>query len=281
MKPMAIIMKKSFFCILLFAIYGCVAHANVSTGAPVAADDFVVTLSILNVTSETATVRYQSLPANRPRTYGNFLAIWQGRMIPWQAPPLARITIPQDTDSGSVVLSGFTLANLDYVVGYGTGPKASTIAASVPIPPDAGTGTAADTGSGPASTSVTMTLSSLTSETVAVRYATLPGYLPFSYGNWVGIWPGRMSPYNAFQPLACADVASDANLGTVAMNGLSLGAGETYTLVYFTGPAAPASADTPAAGCAAAWSAAGTQTPNTTQAAAMLVFQAASRTTTP
>lgn len=274
-------MIRSFFFVLLFAIYGCVAHANVGTGAPVAADDGVITVSILSVTSETATVGYRSLPANRPKTYGNFLAIWQGRMIPWQAPPLARITIPQDTDSGSVVLSGFTLANLDYVVGYGTGPMVSTVAASAPITPDAGTGTTTGAGNGPASASVTMTLSSLTSETVAVRYATLPGYLPSSYGNWIGIWPGQMSPYNAFRPLACVDVASDANLGTVAINGLSLGAGETYTLVYFTGPAVPASADGPATGCAAAWSAAGTQTPNTTQAAAMLVFQAASRTATP
>ncbi|WP_052293805.1 hypothetical protein [Azospirillum sp. B510] len=261
--------------------YGCTAHANVGIGAVAASDEFVIKLSVLNVTSDTATIGYRSLPANRPKSYGDFLAIWQGRMIPWRAPPLARITIPQDTDSGSVVLSGFTLANLDYVVGYGTGPAISTIAASVPIPPvtgesaEGGTSTANPAPGQPGS-SVTMTLASQTSEALAVRYATLPGYQPASYGNWIGIWPGQMSPYNAFKPLACADVPSDANLGTVAMNGLSLGAEETYTLVYFTGPAAPASDGKAAPGCAAAWSDGG-QTPDTTQAAAMLVFQTASR----
>lgn len=274
-------MAKPFLAILLFAVYGCVAHASVSGGTTVTPESSVIKLSILNVTSETATVGYRSLPANRPKTYGNFLAIWQGRMIPWQAPPLSRITIPQDTDSGSVVLSGFTLANLDYVIGYGTGPNTSTIAASVPIPPDTGSDNDSSAAPAPAGNSVTMSLASLTAEAVAVRYATLPGYLPSSYGNWIGIWPGQMSPYNPFKPLACADVASDANLGTVAMNGLSLGAGEIYTLVYFTGPAVPAPAGQAAPGCAEAWSAGGTPAPDTTLAAAMLVFQAASRANTP
>ncbi|NNA55330.1 MULTISPECIES: hypothetical protein [Pseudomonas] len=196
---------------------------SISLGSPVL---LVTQLNVVHFTSETVTVRYDSLPANRPLSNENFVAIWASSVIPWQAEPLARITIPQNSESGTVVLSGVSIGRLSYVLGYGTGPNVSNIAASALI---------SASGPEPAPHYIQIAISNVTTNTLSVNYQTLNGYLPHTYGNWVGLWRGYMSPYNPTAPLAKLDIPDDATEGTVAFNGLDLAVNGTYTLAYFTG----------------------------------------------
>jgi hypothetical protein len=196
---------------------------SISLGSPIL---LVTQLSVEHYTSSTVTVRYDSLPANRPLNNENFVAIWKSSVIPWQAEPLARITIPQNSESGTVVLSGFSVGRLSYVLGYGTGPNTSNIAASATI---------SASGANLAPHYIQIAVSNLTTNTLSVNYQTLNGYLPHTYGNWMGLWRGYMSPYNATPPLAKLDIPTDSTEGTVAFNGLDLAVDATYTLAYFTG----------------------------------------------
>lgn len=240
----------------------------IGVGASLAAAqaDYSITLSVLDVTNHSVTISYQSLPANRPNSYGNFIALWQGAAIPWTAPPLMQMTIPNETDSGSLVLDNITIAALPYVVTYGTGPDINRVAAMVPI--------AADSNAAQKGQSVALKLLNLTANSISVRYETLPGYQPASSGNWLGLWPGQMSPYNPFKPMACILVSQDGNSGVLGLNGLALGRGDSFTLVYFTGPPADHTDDIGKIGCTGLPIPPGRQTPIplTTTAASMLVF---------
>ncbi len=62
------------------------------------------------------------------------------------------------------------------------------------------------------------------------------GYLPHSYNNWVGLWKGYASPYNAPKPLGLVEIPTDASQGSVGINDVAIGVETTYTLIYFAGP---------------------------------------------
>jgi len=186
-----------------------------------------IILSIGAVTPATVSVNYQTLPGNQPNSYGNFVAIWQSTMIPWGVPPLKRQAIPTDGQSGSTTLTGLAVQEKPYIVGYGTGTDITTIAASAII--------YVGGQSGP-SVSVTIGLASIASDSLVVHYMTLPGYLPLTSKNWVGLWQGTASPYYSGAPMARGAPDQDVSEGYIALNGLSLPFGTTFTLVYFTGP---------------------------------------------
>ena len=184
-------------------------------------------VSIGAVTPATVSVNYETLPGNQPHTYKNFVAIWQSTMIPWGAPPLKIQPIPTDGQSGSTTISGLSVQEKPYIVGYGVGADITTICASDVVYVG---GQAAPT------QSVTIGLASIAPDSLVIHYQTLPGYLPLSNKNWVGLWQGQASPYYSGAPMTAASPDQDVSEGYIAMNGLNLSFGTTYTLVYFTGP---------------------------------------------
>lgn len=192
-------------------------------------------VSVGGVTPATVSVNYQTLPGNQPSTYSNFVAIWQSTMIPWGAPPLKRQAIPTDGQSGSTTLTGLAVQEKPYIVGYGVGPDITAICASAVVYVGGQAGP---------SQSVTMGLASIAPDSLVVHYQTLDGYLPLTAKNWVGLWQGTASPYYSGKPMAQGAPDQDVSDGYIALNGLSLPFGTTFTLVYFTGPAQTAAAAT-------------------------------------
>lgn len=183
-------------------------------------------LSVENYSADTVTVKYTGLPANQPHAYGNFVAIWEDSVIPWTAPPLASKVIPQDRSTGTATLTGLTIGHSSYVVGYGVGPGVSTICASallsaggLRLPPS----------------SVQISLSYVGTDSVIVHYETLSGYLPATNHNWVGLWRSYVSPYGAPEPLGTVLIPQDSTSGNVAIDGVSIGIGSPYTLIYYMG----------------------------------------------
>lgn len=186
-------------------------------------------ISIGAVTASTITVIYQSLPGNQPSVYNNFVAIWQSTMIPWGQPPLRVQQVSGGGQSGSLVLYDLSVQAKPYIIGYGVGPEITSIAASDVIYVG---GQAA-----PCDAVVIGLAAPPEPDSLVVHYQTLPGYLPLTAKNWIGIWQGQASPYYSGPPLYTAKPDQDVSEGYIAMNGLSLTIGTTYTLVYFTGAA--------------------------------------------
>lgn len=187
----------------------------------------VCSLTIEEYTADTVSLKYSGLSGNQPHSYGNFVAIWETTAIPWTVPPLAQQQIPQNAQMGTYVMSGgFTLTNNAYIVGYAVGDKITDICAVAYIsaveltaPPD----------------HVYMSITKIGTNSLSVNYYTLLGYLPKTYKNWIAIWEGYASPYNAPKPLGRYWVNSDANQGTIEIKNIKLSLDKTYTLAYFMG----------------------------------------------
>lgn len=184
-------------------------------------------ISVQNITADTVTVAFAGLPGNRPQTYANQVAIWNNSIIPWGFDPMGAMTIPLQTDQGTVALNNLVITATNFVVGYAVGQDLSTSCASARIAPD---------GSSPSQSHTQVDITRANTDTIVVRYHTLDGYQPASAHNWVGLWAGRVSPYSAPQALGRAAVTSDSTDGTVTLSGLHLQEQTPYTLIYFMGP---------------------------------------------
>lgn len=184
-------------------------------------------LIIENYTADTVSLKYNTLNGNQPYTYLNSVMIWEAAVIPWGVPPIAQERIPQNGQSGTFVMSGFTISSNQYIIGYAVGENETEICTTAQI--SAG-------GLRAPATSVYISIAGIGTNSFTVNYYTLYGYLPKAYGNWIGLWEGYASPYNAPKPLAKAKVRSNANQGTVTFEDVQLNPDSVYTLVYFMGP---------------------------------------------
>ncbi|QHS63651.1 hypothetical protein [Chitinophaga agri] len=185
-------------------------------------------IQVVNVGTNTITVRYEGLPGNQPKDYGNFVAVWESTTIPWNVVPVRIAPVPQNSESGDFVIGGLTITANAYIVGYGVGPAITDICTCAFISPIVSLAATKPV-------TVSMTLLHVDINSLSVQYFTLPGYLPGYYRNWIGIWEGYASPYNAVQPIGFTNITSNANQGAVGIDHLTLYPGTVYTLVYFMG----------------------------------------------
>lgn len=173
--------------------------------------------------SEGVIVKYWSLPANQPASYGNSVALWNSTIPNLQSSPLNCVDILDNSEVGSVFIPyGFQQTN--YSVTYETSGYTTVCALAqiVLVPADV-----------PIPTYVSLTIYSLNSAGVQVIYNTLPGYTPASYRNWVGLWQGYESPYSTGTALNTVPIPTDASQGLVT---IPFSPGPfTYTLIYFLG----------------------------------------------
>jgi hypothetical protein len=139
---------------------------------------------------------------------------------------LAQVAIGQNAEQGTLVISGLTVTRSSYIVGYSVGPDITDICCSSLISTGGLLG---------APSVVSISLENLGSTSLSIHYQTLSGYLPQQYGNWIGLWKGYVSPYNASTPVATVMLNSNSSEGTVGMNNVPLGINSNYTLIYFMG----------------------------------------------
>ncbi|MEW2354559.1 hypothetical protein [Spirillospora sp. NPDC029432] len=180
-------------------------------------------LRIDGATAKTIDVTYGTLPGNQPKAYRNTLAVWESSVIPWTVRPLVRVRLAQNVESGLETISGLEVTRSAYTVAYCTGPDVTDACACAVL---------AAGGAVEAPTSVSVAVDEIGDRSLSIHYRTLYGYLPRTYRNWVGLWPGLASPYNAPAPMALAK-PTDASEGRLEMDGLDLTADTTYTLIYF------------------------------------------------
>lgn len=198
-------------------------YIEVALGSP---DLHISRVSVKDYRADTVTVGYQGLPGNQAHANHNFVAIWEASVIPWTEPPLKRMPIVHNGQSGTITINDLTITRSSYIIGYGVGEEISTICASTHL--DAG-------GLRAAPTSVQLGINYVGTHSISVNYQTLYGYLPHSYNNRIGLWKGYVSPYNAPEPLGSVHISKDSSEGNVGLNDVVIGINTAYTLIYFVG----------------------------------------------
>ena len=183
-------------------------------------------VTVNNVTGDTVSIGYNTLPANQPNTYNNFIAIWESTIIPWEVTPLKKTTIPSNAQNGSVVLDGLTITSSSYIIGYGVSDDLNSIVCSAIM--SAG-------GLSSAPTAVSIGLNAVGTTSISIHYQTLVGYQPKKNKNWLGIWEGYYSPYYSSKPVGKVKIDSNASQGSIGINDITLSTNTEYTLVYFMG----------------------------------------------
>ncbi|MCK5057202.1 MAG: hypothetical protein KAT34_11140 [Candidatus Aminicenantes bacterium] len=221
------------------------SHFNIETNKPI---------------SSGVVVNYKGLDGNLPETYKNSIALWSGLLPNKQRKPIKRVNIKNDDQAGDVWIEyGFqqsyysltyqvgaslrtmcALAQLDLTSNTLTpvqGVRVNKNRASVNMPEfiDMDKGTGAELKDVEIPTYVELKIKELTATSIKVFYSTLPGYLPAKYKNWIGVWQGYASPYNAPDPMGSENILQDFTQGTVLLGNVSFSKYLTYTLIYFTG----------------------------------------------
>ncbi|HVI47969.1 MAG TPA: hypothetical protein VM802_24085 [Chitinophaga sp.] len=188
----------------------------------------VCSLFVKQFNADTVTIQYKGLPGNRPKDYLNYVAIWEASVIPWNAEPIKKTPVPQNSEEGDFVIFDLSITSAGYILGYGVGEAVTDICTSAGIAPamyDIRIPHA-----------VSLSLAAVGSNSITINYATLPGYLPAVYKNWIGLWEGFASPYNAVEPIGMVNISNNASQGTTGINNITIGNNTAYTLVYFMGP---------------------------------------------
>lgn len=184
-------------------------------------------IDITSFTGSSISVSFSGLPANQPKTYQNFVAVWEASVIPWTVEPLRKIDVGVNTQSGTVTIDNLTVTYNSYIVAYGVGSDIGNISASALL--SAG-------GLKAAPTKVNLGIQNLGTTSLSIHYQTLSGYQPKANDNWIGLWEGYVSPYNLPpKPVHKQKVKSYANEGVIGFNNLDLARNTTYTLIYFMG----------------------------------------------
>jgi hypothetical protein len=184
----------------------------------------VVTIQILGFTSETVTVKYRTLPGNRPELNGDTLWLWEGTVIDWTHPDQGvREPVRNNDSQGSSTMTVVAIGRKHYTVGFSVTGGVMGICAS---------GLVNATGLLLAPTSVTIGIETLKDEKLVIRYATLRGYRPRSGGNWLGLWRGDVLPEEAPPPIEVALPEDDANEGLATFH-TKFRPTSTYTVIYF------------------------------------------------
>ncbi len=183
----------------------------------------LTTIGVQSYGGDYVAASYSSLPANQPHSYQNAISLWNSSVIPWGVPPLGTQRISANQQNGIETLTDITVSATTYILGYGTGPAESTVCACVLL--DAG-------GSVTGADSVNIGIGAVGTSSLTIRYHVLSGYLPGSCGNWVGVWPGYVSPYNSAAPLGTA-LIPDVTDGTVTIRNIAIGVQTVYTVIYF------------------------------------------------
>jgi hypothetical protein len=180
-------------------------------------------IRVVAVTSDAVILTYRSLPGNQPNTYGNFVAVWDDSVIPYSRPPLQKIPIPGNAPHGSLAVAGLMPQESQYIFGYAVGPQVGDICAYAHISPD---GSQTDFSS-------SLMLLSVQPDSIILRYSLPPGCNPAQNGASVAVWQDSIGSYTN-PPLITQRITGSSSTGTIAIVGVQLNFGVTYTVALLT-----------------------------------------------
>ncbi|MFL5801801.1 MAG: hypothetical protein ACJ8CR_08660 [Roseiflexaceae bacterium] len=198
--------------------------------AEFAESDFSTTqLHITSVTGTVIGLSYETIAANNPSKYGNFVAIWQAyNRIPWTEDWLKKREISGSSPQGTTAFSGLALQNKGYIIGYAVGPKLDNICATAFIPAKGNPSTQDEFHPRIAPVDIG-------DDSVIFSFEVPPGATPQTFKHWVGVYAGTSVPYEGGTSVGSSSVETDYDRGEVGISAKGLIRGNTYTAGYFAG----------------------------------------------
>ncbi|SNR54814.1 hypothetical protein [Puniceibacterium sediminis] len=189
-----------------------------------------VTLSLFSKGPTGINVNYTTFSNNMPKTFANHIFVWEsaGPVVPWQKIDsfVKDQPITQDSYKGLQEVKFAYEVGKSYIVGYAVTPDPSSTMATLFLPAD----------NAPTdSTSVQLTMGSLITGGVQLKFSGLSQYNPSANDNWVAIWDGEAALYKG-APKCKAAITSPTSSGTVVVP-CPLLIGSTYTAGYYMAPA--------------------------------------------
>lgn len=192
--------------------------------APVNQD---IRLAVSNIQNGQATISYKFLPNSKPHSLGYQILVFQGTTIPWTpgTPPAVSFKVPTDNPTGSFVASANGIGIDEYIAIVQTNcAYYDSFAYSATIP---------KIGDDPVSTYITIDKVEVGVNDVSVKFSTLPGNKPNTYGNGVAIWNSATPSFNGSGVIAYTLAPSDNPNGTASLN-VTLNRGTVYCIAYLT-----------------------------------------------
>jgi hypothetical protein len=197
---------------------------------------YTTSLQIDAVTADAIHVSYNTMPDNRPNTYGNFVAIWQNQnQIPFDTDAMQKQAITGNSQRGSLVFSGLSVTKNDYIIGYAVGPvktesqRFGNVCTSAYVPLGGDSDAPADyTYFMPSAV-----IKFVGSDSVLFQYNLARGTQPQTNKAWAALWRGDAASYTQ-PPDAAMPISVNAASGTIGFNGVSIGIGLSYTVGVFT-----------------------------------------------
>ncbi|WJV51923.1 hypothetical protein PCO86_11070 [Pectobacteriaceae bacterium CE70] len=201
-----------------------------------------VLLNINLVTGTLLNFSYKTLTGNQPNRFQNQVFLWpvSSDEIPWSSPAIDQRAILLDLPDGDQNMENVQISTNAYILGYSVGPERTEdgwssyvdVVASTYIPA-LQVGSVTREVSQSSCCSIKPTFVGISS--IAYYFSFLPGFYAKSSGSWVGVWEGGSVSY-VMPPKWFAAIAIDSNTGTAGINGLSIAAGQKYTLgLYASG----------------------------------------------
>jgi hypothetical protein len=179
-------------------------------------------------------VGYTGIPGNQPDSYHNTVALWDSWSPIIEGPnkttPLRVVPISGDLQPSTVYVP-WQFTGTDYLISYQVGESLTTMCAALElslklrpmtVPPSA----------------ISLSVYELDDSSITIIYSTLGGYLPKTYGNWVGVWQGFAGPYFAPPPDSWAPVGRDRTQDLLTVSNVQIMPGFVYSVIYFMGPQA-------------------------------------------
>lgn len=196
-------------------------------------------LSILQVTPQSITVKYQLLRDTTPGAFGNFVALWQNtNNIPYNQEPEKTQAITGTSQSGTATFI-VELTRNNYIIGYSVGPqltapsqKVGNICSTVYLPMLS----SAQLNNGGAAPSyesffTKLIMGVVTPNSITFKYELPSNCRPGTNKAWVGLFRGDAS-YNTAPEKAMA-ITSEEDSGWVAWNDLKIRFDTKYTIAWF------------------------------------------------
>jgi hypothetical protein len=92
---------------------------------------FQTTLDVSNVSTDSATVNYQTPAGYSPQTNANYIGLWEGSVASYTISPLITRPITTNTSTGSVIINDFQFKrSKTYILAYFMGTKQTMMAAT-------------------------------------------------------------------------------------------------------------------------------------------------------
>ncbi|HMJ78927.1 MAG TPA: hypothetical protein VK507_23280 [Iamia sp.] len=194
-----------------------------------------LTIPAGGITATSVQVDYSTLSGNRPRTYGNSVAVYQaGPDLPSNGAPLMVQPAPDDAEAGSLTFTDLQIRSTSYLVAYAVGNDAGTAFSAANVCATTFIPAGADATGDHVDAAPSISITAVASDSIVVAYAMPPGQLPQTNGHRLCIWQSASPSYSG-RPLAVQQITSDRSTGYQVCQ-LMLFRGTTYTIAYVAGP---------------------------------------------